>query len=138
MKHSYDLADLMLQLYKAISRGDFFFIDELISQNPGTLWIGSDPEEWWDDRNRLMRAWQNQVEELGGPMNIRSEGLHAYENGDIGWVADQAVAQLQDGTEISFRFTAVFEREDERWKIVQAHNSVGIPNEDLVGAKLTV
>ena len=45
--------------------------------------------------------------------------------------------KLPDGTEMPVRLTAVFQKEENGWKIVQWHFSAGISNEDLVGETLT-
>jgi len=62
--------------------------------------------------------------------------LRCYSEGSVGWVADRARFVLGDGSEIPFRFTAVFRREDGAWRMVQAHASLGVPNADVVGADL--
>jgi hypothetical protein len=38
---------------------------------------------------------------------------------------------LPDGQVVPFRLTAVFHREGQAWRMVQAHFSVGVPNERL-------
>ena len=45
--------------------------------------------------------------------------------------------RLPDGTEIPVRLTAVFRKENNDWKIVLRHLSIGIPNEDVFGNALT-
>jgi hypothetical protein len=47
-------------------------------------------------------------------------------------VADRTLITLPDGTTIQLRSTLVFQRENGSWKVVQHHNSVGVPNEELV------
>jgi hypothetical protein len=44
---------------------------------------------------------------------------------------------LPNDKQISPRWSAVFHREDEVWKLVQLHASVGISNEQLLGVNTT-
>ena len=60
----------------------------------------------------------------------------AYREGSVGWMGDRAAWRLQDGTEVPFRLTAIFHKENGDWKIVQFHTSVGVPNESTVGMAL--
>jgi hypothetical protein len=43
---------------------------------------------------------------------------------------------MPDDTEITFRFTGVFEREVGDWKLVHSHGSIGVPNEAAIGREL--
>jgi hypothetical protein len=70
-------------------------------------------------------------------MRIWPGDIEAYVEGDLGWFADRPRFVLLDGTEVPFRHTGVFRREGGEWKLVQAHTSLGIPNEDVIGFELT-
>lgn len=61
----------------------------------------------------------------------------AYSEGTVGWVADHFKLRLPDGAEIPVRLTAVFRKENNDWKIVLRHASIGVPNEDVFGKTLT-
>lgn len=137
MEASTELRDLMLRFYEAISHGDLSILDELLSRQTGVLWIGTDPQEWWDHRDAALKAWTLQTQELGGPVSVRPGNLQAHRHGDVGWIADQPLGRLPDGTIVPFRFTAVFEREAAGWKMVQVHASIGTFNEDVTGIQLT-
>jgi hypothetical protein len=136
MESSPELRDLTLRFYQALTTGDVSFIERFISQQPGVLNIGSDPNEWWPGYDTFMRVARIQVQELGG-VRVAQSDPQAYREGSVGWVADQAAFQLADGTTVPFRLTAVFHQEDSAWKLVQSHNSVGILNEDAMGRHLT-
>ena len=64
--------------------------------------------------------------------------LLAYSEGNVGWVADRPTFRLPDGTQIPFRSTIVFRKEDGEWKVIQQHISIAVPNENVVGQQLTV
>ena len=133
MEHSSDLKDLMLRYYEAASTGDATFLGRLLSAQPEVLVIGTDPDEWWSDPATVNRMLQAQAE---AGIKLVAGDLRCYSEGSVGWVADRARFVLGDGSEIPFRFTAVFRREDGAWRMVQAHASLGVPNADVVGADL--
>ena len=64
-------------------------------------------------------------------------GSNDHQRATFIWRGGRLV-KLPDGTAISMRSTLVFHRENGEWKLVQQHNSVGIPNEEVVGKALPV
>ena len=141
MESSPELRDLTLRFYQALTQtlttGDVSGIAPFISQQPGVLLIGSDASEWWVGHDTFLRVAQAQAQEMAG-VRVTGSDPQAYREGAVGWVADQAVYELPDGTKIPFRLTAVFHQEDGVWRLVQSHNSVGMRNEEVVGRSLTV
>ena len=106
------------------------------SQKDGVLAIGTDPAEWWAGYAAITKVFKAQLKETGG-FQILADTPQAYSAGSIGWVAGQPTLRLPDGTEMPFRLTAVFQKEQDDWKIVQWHVSIGISNEDVIGETLT-
>jgi hypothetical protein len=136
MEHSTELKELYLRTCEALSSGDYSFFERYFSQKDGVLAIGTDPTEWWVGYATITGVFKAQLEEAGG-FQILADTPQAYRDGPIGWVAGQPALKLPDGTEMPVRLTAVFQREQNDWKIVQWHFSFGIPNEDLIGRTLT-
>lgn len=132
MQPSAEIKELMTRFYEAASKGDFEFVDGLLSRRAGVLWIGTDPDEWWESPEAVFKAWQAQTAELGGPAPITGGNVTAYQHGDVAWVSDRPTFHLPDGRRLPFRFTAVWVREPEGWRIVQAHISMGIANEAVL------
>jgi SnoaL-like protein len=108
-----------------------------LSPDHGTLMIGTDPSEWWDDRDHLLEALTAQSGELQGSdaTVTHSEG---WIEGDVAWGAVRLDIAFLDGPTASMRFTATLARRDSEWKIVQGHASIGAANEETVGKELTV
>jgi ketosteroid isomerase-like protein len=136
MEQSTELKELYLQICEAQSNGDYSFFERCFSQMDGVVAIGTDPTEWWAGYATITRVFKAQLEEAGG-FQILADTPQAYRDGSIGWVAGQPTLELPDGTEIPFRLTAVFQKEQDGWKIVQWHVSAGVSNEDLIGETLT-
>ncbi len=138
MEQASELKNLVLTFYDAVSKGDVSRLENLFSRQDEVLFIGTDPEEWWAGSSTLVQAFRRQIEELGGAMTIIGGDPQAYSVGAIGWAADRPKFRLPGGAEVPFRLTAVFRREEDGWKIIQQHVSLGVPNEQAVGKKLTV
>jgi ketosteroid isomerase-like protein len=132
LEPSAEIQKLMTRFYEAISTGDFESLDRLVSQHTGLRWIGSDPDEWWEDRQAVLKAWRAERAEMGSPASITGGGPTAYQHGDVAWVSDRPAFHLPDGRTLPFRFTAVWLREPQGWRIVQAHASFGVANEAVL------
>lgn len=136
MEQSTELRALYLRICEALSSGDDSFFERCFSKKDGVLAIGTDPTEWWTGYAAVTDAFKVQLEETGG-FQILADNPQAYRDGSIGWLAGQPTLKLSDGTEMPVRLTAVFQKEQGDWKIVQWHFSTGISNEDLIGETLT-
>ena len=136
MEQSTELKELYLRICEAISSGDYSFFERYFSQKEGVLAIGTDPTEWWAGYATITEVFKAQLKETGG-FQILADTPQAYCDGSIGWVAGRPTLKLPDATEMPIRLTAVFQKEQDGWKIVQWHFSTGISNEDLIGETLT-
>ena len=134
MDQSSELKDVMSRFYEALQRGDTAFVERHCSTDPSVRGIGTDPSEWWSGK-RLIEVFKEQLEAMGGTMPLFAGEIEAYSEGNVGWVADQPRFRTPDG-EMPVRFTGVFHKEDGAWKLVQAHTSIGVSNEDTFGEGL--
>ena len=110
---------------------------DAISTEQGMLVVGTDPAEWWDNPDDLLRALQQQSAELQGAVATVSHS-EGWVEGDIGWGAVKADIVFPGGPAVMMRITAMMARRSGGWKIVQFHGSVGAANEEVVGKELTV
>jgi class 3 adenylate cyclase len=129
MRPSKDLRDLMLGLYHDWSMGEPSFIDRVTSDRPEALLIGTDPREWLVGGPAIRALWRRQFEEGTGDKIWSPGELQAFEEGSVGWVADNPTTTDRSSGDVrSWRVTGVFHREAGRWKTVQFHASEGVPN----------
>jgi hypothetical protein len=129
-----ELKELVLRLYEAVSRGDGAAIEGLLSRERGLVFIGTDPNEWFEDSASVRTMLEAQA---GAGVTVVPGEIGAYREGSVGWIADRGVFKLPDGGEVPFRITAVFRREDGEWKLIQEHASIGVGNEEAIGTELT-
>ncbi len=135
MERSDELRELMLRFYDAMSSGDTEFVDRHFSRDPDVRAIGTDPQEWWSGP-RVVEVFKEQLDAMGGRMPLRPGDPEAYVEGSVGWVADRGAFHLPDGMEVPVRLTAVFHQEDGQWRVVQAHASIGVGNQEAIGVDL--
>jgi SnoaL-like protein len=126
MAPSADVRDTMLEFYRRMLAGEAEAANELITRDPAMIFIGS-AGEWVDDQATLRSGTQVETEGLeAGPSPV------GYANGDVGWFADQPEWIFADGSRAQMRMSAVLQREPEGWRIVHAHLSVAVPDNECV------
>jgi ketosteroid isomerase-like protein len=139
VEHSDELRDLTLRFYEATTTGDLSFVERHVSRQEGAVFVGTDPNEWWEGFEAFVEAMRTQAEAMGGGgLQIIPGQLQAYREGSVGWVIDRnASFRLPDGMEIPFRNSAVFLQEDGEWKLIHTHTSIGVRNEEMFGEEGT-
>jgi ketosteroid isomerase-like protein len=123
-----EICELIARYYQASGESDADFLADYLSRELGALVIGTAPEEWWQGGDAIIETWGSAWRSRGGSPVVGS-APQAYREGSVAWLADQARWVSRSGREIPFRLTAIFRLEAEQWKLVQAHYSIGVPNE---------
>jgi ketosteroid isomerase-like protein len=126
MDESDEVRAAWLEFCDRLSAGDVESFDRLVSTHPGTLVIGTAPGEWVRDRTQLRHGFEAEG------VALRPRNPVAFVAGELGWLTDEVDFAFPDGTEMDCRFTVVMRREDDRWKLVHMHASVGVPDEEVV------
>jgi ketosteroid isomerase-like protein len=127
------------KLYTASANADIETIDQLFSDDTGTLLLGSDPTEVAVGHDAAVQFWAGLFQYLkdqgypnnGGLKMVSTGGpIQVDSSGTVAWVADMAQFQFAGGN-TPFRVTAVMHKEQGRWKIIQIHFSLPVPNSAL-------
>ena len=126
MSPSTEIRDTMLEFYRRQLDGESDAANDLISRDPGLVFIGS-AGEWVDDQDTLRSGTQVPGEGL-----VPGNSPVAYADGDMGFFADQPTWLFADGTKVEMRLSAVLRREDPGWRIVHVHMSVSVPDDECV------
>ncbi len=127
MRDSADVTDALLRFYQRVSANDVGSFDWVVSRDPATLVIGTAPGEWITERERLLFGFQTEGYGLEpGP------GPKGHAEGAMAWAVDEPTLHYPDGSRVGTRVTAVLLQEDGTWKLVHAHFSVGVPDEEVV------
>jgi hypothetical protein len=126
MQQSGEVREAMLRFYDRLSASDVTSFDQLVSQDPATLIIGTAPGEWVTERDRMRFGFETEG------VRIHAAEPVGYEEGSLGWVVDEPMFFFPDGSAMKTRLTAVLRREDGAWKLVHMHVSVGVPDDEVV------
>jgi hypothetical protein len=89
------------------------------------LVIGTTPGENVTDRSAMRFGFEAEG------ITIRSREAHRYEEGSLGWVVDQPRFGFPDGSGMDCRVTAILRNENGTWRLVHAHFSVGVPDDEV-------
>lgn len=130
MEHSTDVQAAMRRFYERFSAGDVAAFAQSITQLEDAFVIGTDPGEWQDGRATWIAGYEEQIAAIPG-VRLEAGNLRGYAEGSLGFAADQPSFVLPDGSTIPVRLTTVMRFEDGDWRLVNAHFSVGVPNDEL-------
>ena len=70
-EQSDELRDLTLRFYEAITTGDLSFLERHVSRQDGAVFVGTDPNEWWEGFEAFVDAMRAQSDAIGG-MQLRT------------------------------------------------------------------
>jgi hypothetical protein len=113
---------------EAFNGGQPEAVDNLIASTQAVLGIGSDPDEWWAGRDRLLSVQKAQLKEMGGAHWELSDAI-----GGERWMAARCTVTTSDGEQVPGRLTVVCTKDG---KIEHYHFSIGVPNEEAIKQKL--
>ncbi|HEX9036640.1 MAG TPA: nuclear transport factor 2 family protein [Ktedonobacterales bacterium] len=108
----------------------------LWSNEPGAMFIGSDPSEWLTTRaaiEQMVRAAFEHSDETAGSGRMPDDlEIVAYEEGTVGWANLRYTAKLPNGGSFLMRWTVIYHQESGQWKGVNGHVSVGVPDDKVM------
>jgi ketosteroid isomerase-like protein len=120
----------------AISAGDAASALARLSDQPGTVAIGTDSAEWWHG-DEIRAVWGRQIEELAGLFSVQADVIEAWEEGTVGWASVKETLGVEGQTRDA-RASYVLRLELGEWKVVHIHWSLPQANTEAFGKELTV
>ena len=117
------------QLYDVMRCGDLQMAEMLLSADL-TVAIGTDEEEWDSDHASAVAGFVTQTREVGA-LHVQAGSPRGYSDGVFGWFEDRALVTFADGESAPLRVTGVARHENGRWRLIQVHTSIGLPNAEL-------
>jgi hypothetical protein len=131
MRPSEGVRDGLLSFYERFSAHDPEGFAEVISTDAGVSVVGSGPGEGHDDRDVWISAYREFIAQAGLRLEAGPDP-RGWEEGTVGFARDEPRFVLPDGSFLPTRLTGVLHRQDERWKIVHLHFSVGVADEEAI------
>lgn len=133
MEASAELREIIAGWFAAAVRGDASWRDRHVSRNANLRIVGTDPSEWLLGEPAY-RFLKEEAETVGGKFEVSVSEVEAFSEGSVGWGVALPRIRLPDGRQASPRWSAVFHREADGWKLVQLHASIGVSNEEAFGS----
>jgi ketosteroid isomerase-like protein len=124
MEDASDVTQSWRHFCDRLTAGDVDSFDALVSRE-ATVIIGTAPDEWIDDRARMRFGFETEG------VGLTPVDPLAWAEGSLGFVVDRPRFTFPDGSGMDTRVTAVLRLEDEAWRLVHAHFSVGVPDEEV-------
>jgi SnoaL-like domain len=125
MRESSSAAQAWVRFCEGVSEGKVDQFDDIVSQE-AKLIIGTAPGEIVTERERMRFGFETEG------VTLESRSPTGYEEGSLAWVVDEPRLDFRMD-QASTAVTAVVRREEAVWRIVHAHFSVGVPDEEVVG-----
>jgi len=116
-------------MVSALNSADVANLAQVVASTDDVLGIGSDPDEWWLGRDRLLSVLETQMREMEGARWELGEVA-----GSSGWAAAPTDVILPDGTRVPGRLTVALSPDG---KVEHFHFSIGTANEEAIGQELT-
>ena len=126
MQPSPELAQKLLDLYAAMGSGNADAVEALYSLEAGSAFTGTSADEFWTDSRQHNADVRSFFDGTYGRLQVTpSSEPVALVEGTAGWTIDRPTLRLFDGSSLTTRLTLIWHREDDVWKIVHSHISVG-------------
>jgi ketosteroid isomerase-like protein len=128
MQPSPDVRALIEQNFRDLAAKDADAILVLGSNEPGVVFVGTDPKEWFESLAAMEPVIRATAASGSGNMPADLY-IQALQEGTVGWAAYHWTGHFPDGRTIQLRGTSVCHQESGVWKTVHTHWSVAVPDE---------
>ena len=110
-------------------------LKNIVSSDESLRVLGFDSGEWWVGPEDFLTVRHAQIAE-SPDFVVTIHSVEAFEDGAVGWAT---VFHTLSGDDVraELRSTGVFRLEAGIWRMVQWHNSVPVPNQQVFGTDLT-
>lgn len=125
MDESSAVRDAWFGFCDGVTSGAVDRFDDLVSSDAKSI-VGTAPGELVTDRAGMRFGFETEG------VTLESRSARGYEEGTLGWVVDEPRFGFPDGSGMDCRVTAILRNEDGAWRLVHAHFSVGVPDEEVV------
>lgn len=122
MQRSDAVRRAVLRFYERFSATDIDSFDEIVSAE-AAIFVGTAPSDWFAGSEQLRRGFAAEG------ARIEPGDPQAWEEGTVGWFADEPTVHFPQMGAVRARLTGLLRIEDERWKLVSTHLSIGVPDE---------
>ena len=112
--------------WDAYMKKDIERMRSFFATDPDLVCIGTGSDEMYIGLDNLMSGYKRDFNQ-SGEMSYRMTWSSVSEAGSVAWMAAEYIFHVKvEGEDLEFpsRFTAVFEKRDDRWLIMHTHLSI--------------
>ena len=132
---SAEIEAVVRRVLQAWRRRDSETMSNLFSDDASLRVIGFDAPERWSGAHEFLGVFRTQAEELPH-WDEEVHHVDAFEEGTFGWATLFGTMTTPE-TQTEIRHSAVLRLEAGTWRIIQWHNAIPVPNEQVFGLELT-
>ena len=124
-----DACQTVKAYFDALITGDTDRLVNMMSLADHYVKVGTEPDEHIEGSENARDYFQNIVANAAD-IAIEYQHLDVQEREDVAWFYTRQIWRLKwlgNPEELAVRLTGVLEKENETWKFVQIHASVGVP-----------
>jgi hypothetical protein len=100
---------------------------------PESAMFGTDPGEYYTGLEAMLASLEEQAQTMPPGFGPEAGDPIGHRSGEIGWFTDRAAAFVVPGMgRLPVRVSGVLAERDGRWKLLQLHFSLGVPNEEAM------
>lgn len=133
--HSPEIEAVARRVLATWGQGDAETMSNLFSSSADLRVLGFDADEQWSGADEFLNVFTAQMDEMPD-WSIENHHVEAFEDESFGWATLHSTIVSPEG-ETPIRHTAVFRLDGGTWKVVQWHNSIPVPNQQVFGVELT-
>lgn len=135
VKPSPEIEAVARRILTTWSKRDLETMSNLFSSDPNLRVLGFDVDEQWIGPDEFLKVFAAQSDEMPD-WSILVHEAEAFEDGLFGWATLRSTI-ITPESESPMRHTAVFNLDGGAWQVVQWHNSIPVPNQQIFGVELT-
>lgn len=135
VKPSPEIEAVARRILTTWSKRDLETMSNLFSSDPNLRVLGFDVDEQWIGPDEFLKVFAAQSDEMPD-WSIDVHEAEAFEDGLFGWATLRSTI-ITPESESPMRHTAVFNLDGGAWQVVQWHNSIPVPNQQIFGVELT-
>ncbi len=128
---SAEIEQVLRDAVEAIANSDLDEIARRTSRDPCAVAIGSDPGEWTEGYEEIMRLMRDSTPDGEVGITAGLDDVKAFAEGTVGWAAGHGYFEI-GGKRVPVRITTVVHQENGDWRMVQTHASIGVPNDRML------
>lgn len=125
MERSAEVAAGWKRFCDGITQGRVEDFDDIVSQQAAIV-IGTAPGEIVTERAAMRFGFETEG------VTLEPGDVRGFEEGSLGWAVDEPRFGFPDGRAFGCRVTSVLRKEEGTWRLVHAHFSVGVPDDEVV------